>query len=55
MSNLRIDFDARVPLCDGVNLSVHVYRPRGDGPWPAVVLRTPYNKNSADNYTADQW
>lgn len=44
----RFDFDARVPMRDGTELSADVYLPEGEGPWPAILLRTPYdNSNSA--------
>jgi putative CocE/NonD family hydrolase len=33
-----------VPMRDGVKLATDIYLPEGDGPWPAVVTRTPYNK-----------
>ncbi len=33
-----------VPMRDGVNLATDVYLPDGDGPWPCVLSRTPYNK-----------
>jgi uncharacterized protein len=33
-----------VEMRDGVKLATSVYLPRGDGPWPVVVQRTPYNK-----------
>ncbi len=36
-----------VPMRDGVRLATSVFLPAGDGPWPAVVQRTPYNKASA--------
>jgi predicted acyl esterase len=35
-----------VPMRDGIKLATDIYLPKGDGPWPAVVTRTPYNKNS---------
>ncbi len=35
-----------VAMRDGVKLATDVYLPEGDGPWPVVLLRTPYNKNS---------
>jgi hypothetical protein len=41
-------FNVRVPLRDGVTLSADVYLPEGDGPHPAIVTRTPYNKNTAE-------
>ena len=37
-----------VPMRDGVNLATNIYLPEGDGPWPVVLTRTPYNKNGAD-------
>jgi hypothetical protein len=33
-----------VAMRDGVKLSTDVYRPAGDGPWPVVLLRTPYSR-----------
>jgi putative CocE/NonD family hydrolase len=39
-----IDFDRRVPMRDGVELSADVYRPCGDGRHPAILMRTPYLK-----------
>ncbi len=37
-----------VPMRDGVNLATNIYLPQGEGPWPVVLTRTPYNKNGAD-------
>lgn len=34
-----------VPMRDGVRLSTDIYLPEGNGPWPAVLVRTPYNKS----------
>jgi predicted acyl esterase len=34
-----------VPMRDGVNLAIDVYLPDGPGPWPAVLVRLPYDKN----------
>ncbi|HEX6605360.1 MAG TPA: CocE/NonD family hydrolase [Chloroflexia bacterium] len=42
-----IEINRRVPMRDGVELSADIYypaRPDGGGPWPAIVLRTPYVK-----------
>jgi len=36
--------DVMVAMRDGVELATTIYFPEGDGPWPAVVSRTPYNK-----------
>lgn len=32
------------PMRDGVALATTVYFPEGEGPWPAILTRTPYNK-----------
>ncbi len=45
-----------VEMRDGVHLATSVYLPEGEGPWPAVVTRTPYGKDryggAAGRYTA---
>ncbi len=41
-----------VPMRDGVNLATNIYLPEGEGPWPVVLTRTPYNKNGADRSAA---
>src|SRR5579864_5467352 len=36
--------DQRVPMRDGVELSADIYLPpSGQGPWPAILQRTPYD------------
>lgn len=45
-----VEFDAPARMRDGVILRPDVHRPSADGPWPALVVRTPYNKSgAADN------
>ncbi len=34
-----------VAMSDGVRLATNVYLPKGEGPWPAILTRTPYNKD----------
>jgi len=34
-----------VPMPDGVRLATTIYRPEGEGPWPVVLMRTPYGRN----------
>src|SRR3989442_1051327 len=34
------------PMRDGVKLSTIIYFPEGKGPWPVVLVRTPYGKAS---------
>lgn len=37
----------RVPMSDGVELETVILRPDGEGPWPVVLERTPYNCRTA--------
>ena len=39
-----LESDAAVPMRDGVTLRADIYRPDGDGPLPAVLGRTPYDR-----------
>jgi hypothetical protein len=38
--------DQMVPMRDGVKLATTIFLPDGNGPWPAVLIRTPYGKNT---------
>jgi predicted acyl esterase len=42
-----------VAMRDGVALATDVYRPDGPGPWPAVLVRLPYDKDG--RYTFMPW
>ncbi len=35
---------------DGVTLKADIYRPAGDGPFPVLLTRTPYNKDGAAGF-----
>ncbi|MER8868193.1 CocE/NonD family hydrolase [Mesorhizobium sp. M0751] len=35
----------KVPMRDGVRLSADIYLPDGPGPFPLILIRTPYDKN----------
>lgn len=35
-----------VAMRDGVKLATDIYLPEGNGPWPVILTRTPYNKSS---------
>lgn len=37
-------FNKRVPMRDGVELATGIYMPAEGGPFPALLLRTPYDK-----------
>ncbi|HEX7062868.1 MAG TPA: CocE/NonD family hydrolase, partial [Woeseiaceae bacterium] len=42
----RVESMVMVPMRDGVKLATDVYLPReGEGPWPAIFVKTPYNFN----------
>ncbi|MFC8511742.1 CocE/NonD family hydrolase [Streptomyces sp. NPDC057257] len=47
MAGVMIEYDVPVPMRDGVILRADVYRPEGEGPWPAIVSRTPYDKTDS--------
>ncbi len=44
---VHVRLDQKCPAPDGVRLSTDVYLPEGAGPWPCVLIRTPYNNNDA--------
>lgn len=43
-TTLTVDRNVPVAMRDGVTLYADVYRPYGQGPFPTVLERTPYNK-----------
>jgi uncharacterized protein len=45
---LKIDFNRRVPMRDGTELSADVYRPKGPGRFPVIINRTPYTKTGSN-------
>ena len=40
--------NAMIPMRDGTRLAAHVFLPRGDGPFPVILMRTPYGKPDAN-------
>lgn len=46
---VRMEFDVRVPMRDGTELSADVYRPDAEGTFPVILVRTPYNNNTDGN------
>jgi putative CocE/NonD family hydrolase len=40
---------------DGVRLATDIYLPGGGGPWPAIVVRTPYDKSQDSIVVAPSW
>lgn len=43
--DIEMRLDVRVPMRDGVALSTDLYLPKDRGPFPAVLVRTPYGNN----------
>lgn len=41
-----IDQKVMVPMRDGIRLATDIYRPKGEGKYPIVFSRTPYNFNT---------
>jgi putative CocE/NonD family hydrolase len=41
-----IDQKVMMPMRDGIRLSTDIYRPKGEGKYPIVFSRTPYNFNT---------
>lgn len=42
---VTMHLDVKVPMRDGVNLSADIYLPQATGPFPTVLMRTPYSNN----------
>lgn len=41
----RVVLDVKVPMRDGIKLSADIYFPEGNGPFPVVLVRTPYDNS----------
>ncbi len=37
-----------MPMRDGTELAANIFRPPGDGPFPTILMRTPYGKGNKD-------
>ena len=49
-SGIVIERAVTMKTRDGVTLKADVYRPAGDGPFPVLLQRTPYNKQNAADF-----
>ena len=43
---VTMHLDVKVPMRDGVRLSADIYLPQATGPFPTVLMRTPYSNNT---------
>ena len=41
---MQVERNVDMPMRDGVLLRANVFRPECDGPFPGLLLRTPYGK-----------
>jgi putative CocE/NonD family hydrolase len=46
--SVTVELDVPARMRDGVTLRANVYRPAGEGPWPTLLLRTPYDKHAEE-------
>jgi putative CocE/NonD family hydrolase len=51
-ASVLVAYDVPARMRDGVVLRADVYSPVGEGPWPTLVIRTPYSKGST---TENAW
>lgn len=51
MPEMTLERDVPCQMRDGVTLAADIYRPGGEGPWPVILMRLPYDKTSAENIT----
>ena len=42
---VEMRLDVKVPMRDGIELSADIYLPEAAGPFPVVLMRTPYSNN----------
>ncbi len=43
--------DTSLPLSDGIKLLARIWFPKGEGPWPALLMRQPYGRAIASTVT----
>ena len=51
ISSHVVERDGELLLRDGVRLMARLWFPRGDGPWPALLMRQPYGRRLASTVT----
>ena len=49
-SDVVVERNVAMKTRDGVTLYADVYRPKGDGPYPVLLQRTPYNKDGGSTF-----
>lgn len=46
--SFEFEADVMVPMRDGTRLATNIFRPRDGGPWPVILIRTPYDKQAEE-------
>ncbi|ACU73890.1 X-Pro dipeptidyl-peptidase domain protein [Catenulispora acidiphila DSM 44928] len=46
--DIRVESGLEATMRDGTILRADAYRPMGSGPWPVLLVRTPYDKQNAE-------
>ena len=46
---VRVEYDVKIPLSDGVRISADIFRPAAQGPFPTIYHSTAYD-NSSDRF-----
>ncbi|HPA47170.1 MAG TPA: CocE/NonD family hydrolase, partial [bacterium] len=41
---VQFEKDVMIPMRDGVKLAANIFRPKADGKFPVVLMRSPYGK-----------
>ena len=49
INDVRMLYGLKCPMRDGIQISSDVYMPVGDGSYPTIILRTPYDNISASD------
>src|SRR5262249_29146611 len=52
---VKTEANVRVPMRDGVTLAADIYRPDTEGKFPAILVRTPYNRATAQSVPQGRW
>src|SRR6185437_11414444 len=47
MTNMLIEKSVMIPMRDGVRLATDIYHPAGEGRYPVLLVRLPYNKDQS--------
>ena len=49
--SVLFESNVKIPMQDGTQLAAHVFRPKADGAYPAILMRTPYGKGDEQQWT----